>query len=282
MDYDIFIQAIENLKLFIEKLKEDNITDINRLLKYVSFINTIIPNELKIQIIKRPLIVEACIKSIKNLINKYKNKLSYDDVISKLLKKEIITYENLNIIYKSFLQFMIDASITRSIYDSKKEVKLKNIYIKNIFTTNEDIQSIIINNNENENEEIQIENKQDINFISEEETLLFNKNLKGSSIEECKINNENLNIKKYKPLLINLYSKTNKETIINNTLLNISEEEINEKGFQYYDFLGLSLQGADTIHTLKEIIKFIKILKYKIELKIKLKNNEIFIFKNTF
>ena len=98
MDYDIFIQTIEKIKLFIEELKEDNITDFNRLFKYVSFVNTIIPDDLKIQIIKKPLIAEACIKSIKNLINKYKNKLSYDDVVSKLLKKEIITYENINII----------------------------------------------------------------------------------------------------------------------------------------------------------------------------------------
>lgn len=280
MDYDIFIQTIEKIKLFIEELKEDNITDFNRLFKYVSFVNTIIPDDLKIQIIKKPLIAEACIKSIKNLINKYKNKLSYDDVVSKLLKKEIITYENLNIIYKSFLQFMIDLGITKSIYDSKEEVKLKNIYIKNIFTTNEDIQSIIINNNETE--EIQTEIKDNDDLVLEQERLLFNENLKGSVIKECKINNKILTITKYNPLLIHLYSQTDKKTILKNKSLNILEEEINEKGFKYYEKLGLSIQRVDSIHTLKEIIKFIKILKYKIELKIKLKNDEIFIFKNTF
>ena len=280
MDYDIFIQTIEKIKLFIKELKEDNITDFNRLFKYVSFVNTIIPDDLKIQIIKKPLIAEACIKSIKNLINKYKNKLSYDDVVSKLLKKEIITYENLNIIYKSFLQFMIDLGITKSIYDSKEEVKLKNIYIKNIFTTNEDIQSIIINNNETE--EIQTEIKDNDDLVLEQERLLFNENLKGSVIKECKINNKILTITKYNPLLIHLYSQTDKKTILKNKSLNILEEEINEKGFKYYEKLGLSIQRVDSIHTLKEIIKFIKILKYKIELKIKLKNDEIFIFKNTF
>ena len=153
---------------------------------------------------------------------------------------------------------MIDASITRSIYDSKKEVKLKNICIKNIFTTNEDIQSIIINNNENENEEIQTEIKNDDDLILEQETLLFNENLKGSVIKECKINNEILNIKKYNPLLIHLYSQTDKKTILEKKSLNILEEVINEKGFKYYDSLKLSIQRVDSIHTLKEIIKFIK------------------------
>ena len=175
---------------------------------------------------------------------------------------------------------MIDLGITKSIYDSKEEVKLKNIYIKNIFTTNEDIQSIIINNNETE--EIQTEIKDNDDLVLEQERLLFNENLKGSVIKECKINNKILTITKYNPLLIHLYSQTDKKTILKNKSLNILEEEINEKGFKYYEKLGLSIQRVDSIHTLKEIIKFIKILKYKIELKIKLKNDEIFIFKNTF
>ena len=58
------------------------------------------------------------------------------------------------------------------------------------------------------------------------------------------------------------------ETILHNTILNISQQEIYDKGFEYYTNLGISIQGADARRTLKEIINIIKI-KYSMELKIK-------------
>ena len=94
-------------------------------------------------------------------------------------------------------------------------------------------------------------------------------------ITECKINNINHNIKKYKKLLIYLYCTINIETILENTILNISQQEIYDKGFEYYNQLGVSIQGADAIRTLKEIINIIKIKNYSMELRIKLKNDEI-------
>ena len=111
-----------------------------------------------------------------------------------------------------------------------------------------------------------------------DEVTLFQKNLRGSTIEECKINNINNDIKKYKRILIDLYSTTNMETILQNTILNISQQEINDKGFVYYTNLGISIQGADARRTLKEIINIIKIKNYSIELKIKLKNDEVIRF----
>jgi len=115
-----------------------------------------------------------------------------------------------------------------------------------------------------------------IQFI--DEITLFQKNLRGSTITECKINNVNNDIKQYKKLLIHLYSKTDMETILQNTILNISQQEIYEKGFYYYDDLGISIQGADARRTLKEIINIIKIKNYSMELKIKLKNDEVIRF----
>ena len=96
-----------------------------------------------------------------------------------------------------------------------------------------------------------------IQFV--DEATLFQKNLRGSTILECKINNINNDIKKYKKLLINLYSTTYMETILQNTILNISQQEIYDKGFEYYTHLGISIQGADARRTLKEIINIIKI-----------------------
>ena len=112
-----------------------------------------------------------------------------------------------------------------------------------------------------------------------DEATLFQKNLRGSTIVECKINNIINNKHKYKKLLIYLYSTTDRETILQNTILNISQQEIYEKGFEYYNQLGLSIQGADARRTLKEIINIIKIKNYSMELKIKLKNGDIILFK---
>jgi hypothetical protein len=111
-----------------------------------------------------------------------------------------------------------------------------------------------------------------------DEVTLLKKNLRGSIIIECKINDRNINVYKYKKLLIYLYSTIDIETILQNTILNISQQEIYDKGFVYYRQLGLSLQGADAKRTLKEIINIIKIKDYNIDLKIKLKNDEIIHF----
>ena len=113
-------------------------------------------------------------------------------------------------------------------------------------------------------------------FVNEK--TLFQQNLRGSTITECKINNINNDIHKYKKLLIHLYSTTDINTILQNTILNVSQQEIYDKGFEYYNRLGLSIQGSDARRTLKEIINIIKIKNYKMELKIKLKNDEIIRF----
>ena len=113
------------------------------------------------------------------------------------------------------------------------------------------------------------------------ETLLFEKCLRGSIILECKINNDILdkkNYNKYKKILIYLYSKTDNQTIIDKTTLNISTDKLHSKGFEYYDILQLSIQGVESKRILKEIINFIKILNYKMEIKLKLKDDTIIKF----
>ena len=115
-----------------------------------------------------------------------------------------------------------------------------------------------------------------VRYVNERQ--LFEKNLRGSIIEECKINKNKHDIKKYKKILTHIYSNTNTETIMQNTILNISQQEIYEKGFEYYPKLGMSIQGTDARRTLKEIINIIKIKNDSIELKIKLKNDEIIRF----
>ena len=110
---------------------------------------------------------------------------------------------------------------------------------------------------------------------------LLEKCLKNSIILECKINNTILdknNYNKYKKILMYLYSKIDRQLILDKTTLNIKTEKLHNKGFDYYENLQLSIQGADSRRVLIEIINFIKILNYKMEIKIKLKDNEIIKF----
>ena len=111
-----------------------------------------------------------------------------------------------------------------------------------------------------------------IPFIDEE--TLLNKDLSYSNIRECKINGINNNSNRYNTLLLFLYSDMEKQSLLNHTILNIREEEINRRGFKYYENLGLSIQGADAKTTLKEIINISKIKNCEIELKIRLNNDE--------
>ncbi len=94
-----------------------------------------------------------------------------------------------------------------------------------------------------------------------DEAPLFQKDLRGSAITECKINNVNNNIYKFNKLLIYLYSTTDIATILQNTTLKILQEERYDKGFKYYNNLGVSIQGTETRRTLKEIINIAKIKK---------------------
>ena len=126
------------------------------------------------------------------------------------------------------------------------------------------------------NEKISI--KKIINYLSEKE--LFKKTLEFSKVKECKINNEDINIFGYKTILVYIYNKMDRTTIIKNTKLNCKEEKLNSKGFSYYEKFNLSIQGADAEKTLSEIINMIKVKKWNIQLQIQLKeNNEIINFK---
>lgn len=112
----------------------------------------------------------------------------------------------------------------------------------------------------------------------DEATICQRDYVRGSTLLECKINGVNNDIRQYKKLLIQLYSTTDMETILQNTILNISQQERYDKGFKYYPNLGVSIRGSNAERTLKEIINIIKIKNYNMELKIKLKNDEVIRF----
>jgi len=110
-------------------------------------------------------------------------------------------------------------------------------------------------------------------YITYEE--LFKKNLRNSKIISIYIDNQLIpNIFKYKRLIKYIYQHLDKQTIINNTLINVSIDEINERGYVYESDIGLSIQGTDTKTSLKEIINQITKNNQQIEIKIKLKCGE--------
>lgn len=108
-----------------------------------------------------------------------------------------------------------------------------------------------------------------------DEDALFSKDFGNSKIIECKINNIDIINRKYIKIIRYLYSFMNRETILQNTKLNILREEKNDDGFKYYPKLGISIQGINSKLCLREIINIIKIQRYNINIKIKLQNNEI-------
>ena len=117
------------------------------------------------------------------------------------------------------------------------------------------------------------------NYISYDE--LLKKNLKNSQIVYVKIDNELIqNITKYKKLIKYIYQNLDKQTIINNTILNVSIDEINDRGYIYEYDIGLSIQGVDSKKALKEIINQLLKSNKTIEIKIKLKSEDEIIYRS--
>jgi len=159
-------------------------------------------------------------------------------------------------------------NITVNHADSYNRIIIKNI---NNYSIKIDNNTMIITRNESD---------QNINYITYDE--LIRTNLKNSKIISVLIDDQLIpNITKYNKLIIYIYRTfLLKDTIINNTLLNISQHEINDKGFTYYNDLGLSIQGTEAKKSLREIINQITKNNQRIEIKIKLKSNKELIFRS--
>lgn len=99
---------------------------------------------------------------------------------------------------------------------------------------------------------------------------------KKSKILECNIDNKKLELYKYKQIIKYLYDKINNIDLIKtNTLLNIKDGKFTNDGFNYFDKLGISVQGVDSNKAIKEILNISNICNINFNIKIKLENNEI-------
>lgn len=156
--------------------------------------------------------------------------------------------------------------ITVDNYTQYNKIIIKNISNYNIQFLNNDliITKQIINNKQ---------------YITYEE--LIQTNLRHSYLIDVSINNQSIqNMKKYGQLLKYVYRQLEKSTIMTNTIISVSNEEKNDKGFVFYPDIGLSIRGVDAKTALKEIINQITKSGQILEILIRLKSNKEIYFKS--
>ena len=102
-----------------------------------------------------------------------------------------------------------------------------------------------------------------------------------SIILKVKINNKEINEKKYSPLLIYIIELINKEKNINvkdlidKTKFNYKIGEYTYNGFHYKEHIGISIQYKDSYSTFKAIEILAKTYEYSLILKLKTNTSKI-------
>jgi hypothetical protein len=116
------------------------------------------------------------------------------------------------------------------------------------------------------------------------EAEMFAKDIYGSKIIECKIDNVAVNIRKYSKLFIHMYQRMTadqRQSYFQNheRRNNISHEHRHSEGFHYYPTLGISVQNTNTPTTLAEIVRVVKMRRETFEIHIQLKTDEVVRFR---
>lgn len=117
MNYDELFIIIQEISEHASELKEDGIENTDKILKHLRSTHTIIPKDFKELIITKPLLVNACCNSIIKRVDDYTNQYPYETIITRLQNKEITTSQNLDLIFKKCLDFMIEHQIIKKQYD---------------------------------------------------------------------------------------------------------------------------------------------------------------------
>ena len=135
-------------------------------------------------------------------------------------------------------------------------------------------ENIIIHNIENYN--ISFHNGNMILIRKKKKKDIFINDFKNSKVLSCSINNIKLDLNKYKQILHYIYDDIdNKDIIRDNSIMNIENGNINDRGFKFLEKYNLSVQGANSNKTLKEIINISSTCNIDIKLQIKLETNKI-------
>jgi len=154
--------------------------------------------------------------------------------------------------------------------DSEKEIEelitlLKNYKKKELVSSKiNDLIYNLITEIKNENIKInKIDDLSKFNFLS-------------SKIISCFINDNKIDKLNYNSIIISVYNIINDGCIIiKNSLLNIKTVSFTDKGYNYYENLGISVQGVDANKSIKEIYTQATLNNIKINITIRLENNNI-------
>jgi len=112
---------------------------------------------------------------------------------------------------------------------------------------------------------------------------IYRYELKKSEILEARFNDEIIKSPSYYKILKLIWKEIPANIIIQHTIFNFKLSMDSIKGDESYvwnDDIKLAFQTRNVNHAFKEIVNMCKINKFTIELKIKLKNNDIILYKN--
>jgi len=151
-----------------------------------------------------------------------------------------------------------------------------------IFENND--KTIVINNISRYNFQI-INNTLHLTPLSEylKDYEVYRYELKKSEILEARFNDEIIKSPSYYKILKLIWKEIPANIILQNTIFNFKLSMDSIKGDDSYvwnDDLKLAFQTRNVNHAFKEIVNMCKINKFTIELKIKLKDNNIILYKN--
>ena len=121
-------------------------------------------------------------------------------------------------------------------------------------------------------------------YISEAEFITLNFN--NSEIKDCMIyNSQNeliSNKTKYRTVLMDIWKTMPSQQVIRETSFNIElTDKKGEKGFVWCPDIHMSVQGRDATGTMLEILKFVKLGGYNIDISIMLSVGRLIHFKTT-
>ncbi len=116
MKYDDFYNDLTRLGNYIQEFKNQNITDPNIIMKFIKLSFIVFPEYINYHCIIHFNYVIKTASYIKKFIEKKTNEISLDDIINKLNKNEFTKTDNINIVYKDLLKFMISNEIISDIY----------------------------------------------------------------------------------------------------------------------------------------------------------------------
>ena len=118
MKYEEFYNELTNLGEHIQTFKDENIVDSNLIMKFIKNVFKNINDSIKYHCIIHFNYVIKTSNFIKRIVETKTNEIILDEIIILLQNKQITPTDNLNIVYKDVLEFMINNDIINDIYNS--------------------------------------------------------------------------------------------------------------------------------------------------------------------